>query len=236
MAARPVVRKETGSQRIRRGWRLGLRLRDSFVVIGTLVLVAEVGVIGLLAYRAATAVAPSSSTLRRSLGIETEGPPPAVGMNAWIRHVTADLNPTPQYSLKNQRLWAFQPVTITAFTPDRQWTQVMATRANGQRVSGWVLTERIQTVNPAADAEPETGWVTVTAAQGAVLRAGPDLNADGWGAAPKGQRLRKLARLKRGSFGSDVQDFLLIENPGPAGRKGQAWVFEPQVTPASGPQ
>ena len=235
MAAKPVVRKETGSQRIRRGWRLGLRLRDSFVIIGTLVLVAEVGVIGLLAYRAATTVTPSASTLRRTFGIETEGPPPAVGMNAWIRHVTADLNPTPQYSLKNQRLWAFQPVTLLAFTPDRLWAQVMATRANGQRVSGWVLTERIQTVNPAADAVQEAGWVTVTEAQGAVLRAGPDLNADGWGAAPKGQRLRKLARLARGSFGSDLKDFLLIENPGPGGRRGQAWVFEPQVAPASGP-
>ena len=235
MAAQPTVKKVSGSQRIRRGWRLGLKLRDSFVVLGTLVLVAEVGVIGLLAYRAATAVAPSTSTLRRSLGIETEGPPPAVGMNAWIRHVTADLNPTPQYSLKNQRLWAFQPVTLLAFTPDGLWTQVTATRANGQRVFGWVLTERIQTVNPAADAEPEAGWVTVTAAQGAVLRAGPDLNADGWGAAPRGQTLRKIARLKRGSFGSDMQDFLLIENRGPGGRKGQAWVFEPQVAPANGP-
>ena len=112
MPAKPTVTKVTGSQRIRRGWRLGLKLRDSFVVIGTLVIVAEVGMIGLLAYRAATAVAPSTSTLRRSLGIESEGPPPAVGMNAWIRHVTADLNPTPQYSLKNQRLAAHHPSFI----------------------------------------------------------------------------------------------------------------------------
>jgi len=235
MAAKPVVKKVTRSQRIRHGWRLGLRLRDSFVIIGTLVLVAEVGVIGLLAYRAATNVTPSASTLRRTLGLETEGPPLAEGMNAWIRHVTADLNPTPQYSLKNQRLWAFQPVTIVGFTPDRQWTMVTAALANGRITSGWVLTERIQSNNPAADAVQETGWVTVTAAEGAVLRAGPDLNADGWGAAPKGQKLRKLARLARGSFGADEHDFLLIENRGPGGRKGQAWVFEPQVAPASGP-
>jgi hypothetical protein len=231
MPATPVTRV-TRSQRIRRGWRLGLKLRDSFVLIGTLVMDAEIGVIGLLAYRAATSVAPSASTLRRTLGIEAEGPPLVEGMNAWIRHVTADLNPTPKYSLENRRLWAFQPVTIIAFTPDRQWAQVTAVSANGQRVSGWVLTERIQTVDPAADAVPEEGWVTVTAARGAILRAGPDLNADGWGAAPRGQRLRTLARLKRGGFGSDLKDFLWVENRGPAGRKGQAWVYELEVAPA----
>ena len=232
-----MAEKNTGKQsgRIRRGWRLGLKLRDSFVLIGTLVIVGEIGVIGLLAYRAATVVTPSASTLRRTLGIESEGPPLEIGMNAWIRHVTADLNPTPQYSLKNSRLWAFQPVTITGFTPDRQWARVDATLAKGQRVSGWVLTERVQTVNPAADAVPEPGWVVTTGARGAVLRAGPDLNADGWGAAPKGQTLRKIARLKRGGFGSDLKDFLWIENPGPGGRKGQAWVFEGEVAPASGP-
>jgi hypothetical protein len=233
MAAK-IVSTPGITQRIRTGWRLGLRLRDGFVCIGTLVIVAQIGVIGLLAYRAATAVVPSTSMLRRTLGLEQQGPPIVIGQQAWIRHVTADLNPTPKYSLQNRRLWAFQPVTITGMTPDHEWVSVTSTYANGQRVSGWVLTTRVQTVNPGADAVPEPGWVTVVGQRGAVLRTGPDLNADGWGAAPKGQTLRKLARLKPEGIGSDLKDFLYVENAGPAGRRGGAWVFEPDVAPASG--
>jgi hypothetical protein len=230
-----IVSKPGVTRRIRTGWRLGLRLRDGFVCIGTLVIVAEIGVIGLLAFRGAAAVIPSRSEFGRQLGIEEQGPPVTVGQQAWIRAVTADLNPTPKYSLKNQRLWAYQPITVTGMTPDGQWVSVVARLLNGQQASGWVLTERVQTVSPTVHAVPEHGWLVITRAQGAVLRSQPDLNADGWGAAPKGQILEKKARLARGNFGSDVKDFFYVSNAGPGGRKGGAWVFEGDVAPAAGP-
>jgi len=210
-------------------------LRDGFVCIGTLVIVAEIGFIVLLAFRGVAAVVPSTSELGRTLGIEEKGPAVAVGQQAWIKFVTTDLNPTPKYSLQNQRLPAFQPIIITGITPDRQWVSVLATRLNGQRQSGWVLTDRVQTVSPTLHAVPEKGWLVVTGARGAALRGMPDVNADSWGYAPKGQKLKKLGRLKRGSFNSDEHDYLFVENLGPGGHKGNAWVFEPEVEATSGP-
>jgi hypothetical protein len=78
-------------------------------------------------------------------------------------------------------------------------------------------------------------WLVVTGPRGAALRAMPDVDADSWGYAPKGQTMKKLGRLERGSFGSDEKDYLYVENLGPGGHKGNAWVFEAEVAPTSGP-
>lgn len=223
--------------RITQGWRTGLALRDAFVCIGTLVIVAEIALIGLFTWRTANAVEPASM-LQRALGIEPQGPPLAIGGQAWVRHVTADLNPTPQYSLQHQRLWAFQPVTILngVRMGNEDWLQVTGTLLNRKTFTGWVLADRVQTNDPTAGAVDEPGWVVVTHPQGASLLSAPELQAAPWSPpAPKGQRLRKLRRLPRGGFGNDLKDYLLIENPGPGGRRGAAWVYELHVAPATGP-
>lgn len=211
--------------RIKRGWRLGLSEGDNFVRIGTLIVVLLMLLFG---YKSCIEEKPRAQ--RAMPGRTGVAGPLAPGTMGWVTHVGAEINPTPRASQQARRAFPFQPVVVAARSPDGQWLRVDAIYASGERYGGWISAQRVTPVNPGTGAQPEAGWVVVTENQGAPLRIGPDVNSETHSAAPKGQILRKIGRLRR----SGAQDFLLVENLGPGGRLGPAWVFGPTVA-ASGP-
>lgn len=217
-------------KRIRSGWAIGLAQRETIVCAGTFLIVAQLGAIGYLMWRdAAPPAAKASAPAPASAAAPSSG-------RAWVSPGSAALYPQPATRGQAFSLPPYTPLAVRQRSQDGRWLRVDAVMHTGKAINGWVMAQQVQSRDPVTVARPQAGWVIVTNSAGAVLRAGPDPNAATFGNVPRGQVLRQIARVARGDLVKGASgEFVLIDNQGPAGRRGQAWVLDSQVAPAKPP-